>query len=384
MKIFLINNLYTPYNRGGAEQVTQAIAQGLKEHGHKVLIITTRPRFARKPNKSSQEKIYRLPSLFFDLNKIPTFFRIFWHFLDIFDFLNYFKIKKILHKEKCDLVITNNLKGLSYLIPRLIRKLKIKHYHILHDIQLIHPSGLLRYGQEKKLNSFLTKIHAKLCTKLFASPDLIISPSRWLLDLHHNFKFFPQSRKITQNNPLNTNFFRKQNKIKKNKIFTLLYVGQVTEHKGVLFLIQVFRKYFKNREINLEIIGNGDDLEIAKKLSTNLENIKFLGKLSHQKVQEKMQEVHALIVPSLCYENSPTVIYEAASLGLPIIASNLGGIPELINKFGGYLFTPHNEKDLKEKIENLIKKEKHTIENVSLDSEIKNLEIENYLRKIGL
>ena len=53
------------------------------------------------------------------------------------------------------------------------------------------------------------------------------------------------------------------------------------------------------------------------------------------------------VVPSICYENSPTVIYEASLVGVPVIASNIGGIPELVVEGeSGLLVKPGDEQDL--------------------------------------
>ncbi|RLC36433.1 hypothetical protein DRH27_05245, partial [Candidatus Falkowbacteria bacterium] len=74
MKICLINNLYKPFNRGGAETIAQLCALGLESYGNEVFIITTRPRF-KKINYKNNNKIYYINSIFFYLNKIPFFLR---------------------------------------------------------------------------------------------------------------------------------------------------------------------------------------------------------------------------------------------------------------------------------------------------------------------
>ena len=153
MKICLINNLYRPFNRGGAEKVCETIVKGLIKAGHEVFIITTKPR-DQLSIINYQLPIYYLNSLYYNLNKLPKFLRIFWHFWDLFNFASYFKIKKILQAEKCGAVITNNLMGAGFLTPLAIRSLNIKHLHIAHDIQLIYTSGFAYYGEERMIDNF--------------------------------------------------------------------------------------------------------------------------------------------------------------------------------------------------------------------------------------
>jgi glycosyltransferase involved in cell wall biosynthesis len=106
----------------------------------------------------------------------------------------------------------------------------------------------------------------------------------------------------------------------------------------------------------LTIIGDGPLLEKIKSISQDDKRIKILGRKNKEEIALKLKESDCLIVPSNCYDNSPTVIYEAQAFSLPIIASNLGGIPELLNSDNDLLFYPNNEKDLIEKINTLIKK----------------------------
>lgn len=392
MKICLINNLYKPYNRGGAETVVELIADGLKKVGHDIFIITTKPIFKKPETRNPKPGIHYIPSLFFNLNKIPKPLRFFWHLLDMFDIGSYLKVKSILKKEKPDVVMTHNLKGVNYLIPRLIKRLKLKHIHTLHDIQLIHPSGLMLYGKEKKVNKILTRFYSYICRILFSSPDVIISPSRWLFKMHIDRNFFTKSKKIILPNPLILDTTPLS--VKKDKdIFRFLYVGQIEKHKGVFFLIRAFEMLCgencsprveagqKNHE--LIFIGSGSKIKQAKKMSKNNSPIKFLGKIKKKEVIKEMSNSDCLIVPSLCYENSPTVIYEAASIGLPVIVSDLGGIPELIHKLGGLLFSPKNESNLMHQMKWAME---HSSEIKKIGQKnrgrIKNYKLANYIKKL--
>jgi len=353
MKICLINNLYKPYNRGGAERVVELIAGGLWEAGHEVFLITTLPISRKHKNTKTQKhkntKIYYISALYYNLNFLPKVLRLFWHIGDMFDVGSYFKVKSILKKEKPDVVMTHNLKGVGYLIPKVIKRLGLKHIHTLHDIQLLHPSGLMLYGKEKQIDSVLAKMYAGVCRWLFGSPDTVISPSKWLMKMHTDRGFFKDAKQVIIFNPVHKTEIQIVKDQYDNKIFNFLYVGQIEKHKGILFLIKVFQMLCEELDgVNCElvIIGDGSKMKQAKKLSSNNKNIRLLGKQSKKEVKNLMQKADCLVVPSLCYENSPTVIYEALSIGLPVIASRIGGITELIYNTGGILFRPGNGGDL--------------------------------------
>ncbi|MBU0661691.1 glycosyltransferase, partial [Patescibacteria group bacterium] len=131
-----------------------------------------------------------------------------------------------------------------------------------------------------------------------------------------------------------------------------IYIGQIEKHKGILFLIKTFYQ-LPVTSYQLLIVGNGSQLNNAKALAEPNPRIKFHPWQSKEKDRKFLKQADYLIVPSLCYENSPTVIFEALKVGTPVIASNLGGIPELIqDRINGYLFTAGDENSLK----NILKK----------------------------
>ncbi|MBU0880203.1 glycosyltransferase family 4 protein, partial [Patescibacteria group bacterium] len=111
--------------------------------------------------------------------------------------------------------------------------------------------------------------------------------------------------------------------------------------------------------------------------------INILGKIDRESVAKYLNQVDCLIVPSLCYENSPTVIYEAFSMGLPVIASKIGGITELMKDNQEMLFEPGNKDDLINKILFVINnpEELKKISQKELEF-IKDLSLEKYLEKL--
>lgn len=347
MKIVLINSLFEPYSRGGTEIVVKNQAEKLAEKGNEVVIITSKPFFSRAiTTRVKAVNIYRFYPLnifsFYNINKFPVILRLIWHFFDMFNLHSYFRIKKILEKEKPDLVWTHNLMGIGFLIPRLIKKMKIEHQHTVHDVQLVVPSGLIIYGQENnwKQRIFLRKLWEKICRYLFNSPDKVIFPSQWLKIFYKEKGFFKDSEKIVE-----LNYDLKKEITFKKEIKSFLYLGQLEEHKGILFLINAFRK-IENKDLRLHIYGKGSLENRIRELIKNDPRIFFHGFVENSKLSEIFAKIDLTVLPTLCYENSPTVIFESLNNGVPVLASRIGGIPELIKEQkNGWLFEPNNEKD---------------------------------------
>jgi glycosyltransferase involved in cell wall biosynthesis len=83
------------------------------------------------------------------------------------------------------------------------------------------------------------------------------------------------------------------------------------------------------------IAGTGSYEVRLKRLAKNSNNIRFLGYMSNPQLQTLYDKAVAVIVPSLCFESFSQVIIEAFSRQTPAIATNLGGMPEMIAESGG-------------------------------------------------
>ena len=332
MKICLLNNIYPPFDRGGgSEQVTANLAQGLQEAGHQVIIITTRPVNQPNPQKANH---YYLASYFPLLHILSKPARLIWHARDMFCLLKAWRVRKILLQEKCDLIISNNLMGLGHLVPRLAHTDQ-PWVHILHDAQLLHPSGLLYWGQEPIIDSLPAQLYQAWNRYCFKKVALIISPSHWLLQLHQSKKMFGSAKVIQLFNPFDLPKTLEQRQ--PSTTFNFLSVGQIVQHKGIAVLLRAWselnqRLGDKQSRVKLIIVGSGPWLDQAKSLAKDQTNIDWLGKLPNTEVQTIMRQAHCLLVPSLTYENSPTVVFEAYHNNLPVIGSNLGGLQELLTE----------------------------------------------------
>lgn len=355
MKICLINSLYKPYRHAGAEIVVEHIINGFITAGHEVLLITLGKKI--EVEASNNLKVYRIKPLnifsFIDISHYPTWLRIPWHFVDVFNLSSFYQVRRILLQEKPNAVITHNLKGIGYLIPGLIRRLGIKHFHTVHDVQLARPSGLIIHKKEKPF-LILDKIYEKICLNLFMSPEVIISPSRWLMDYYRMKGFFRHSKKAIIQNPV-TNISEPEQENFNSGLIRFLYVGQLEENKGIIFLINTLKKVsLKNWE--LKIIGSGSSEAQIKELIKDDSRFKFCGYVRNSQLSNFYKQTDYTILPSLCYENSPLAIYESFSCGIPVLASDIGGVSELVkDNYNGFTFDPGDEKNLIKVLEHFLK-----------------------------
>jgi glycosyltransferase involved in cell wall biosynthesis len=131
-----------------------------------------------------------------------------------------------------------------------------------------------------------------------------------------------------------------------------LFVGRLTEEKGIRVLLDAWSSL--RVDIPLRIVGDGPmKCEVENTVSSNnLSSVAVLGKLSPQETLHVMHGARFLIFPSVWYEGFPLTIAEAFACGVPVIASRLGSMEEIIQDgFTGLHFCAADATDLAKKIE---------------------------------
>lgn len=356
MKIGIVSNLYSPEARGGAERIAGRVADALYERGHEVFVLTTQPFEGMRSlfpriRERTIEAVYR----FFPLNlyylkqdrEVPFPIRVLWHLIDLFSYSGRRAIREVIRDEDPDVIITHNLKGIGVSIAREIQRLGVPHIHTLHDIQLSIPSGLLIAGQERAwLNrSFLRRWYERLVRREIGRPDLVLSPSQFLADFYRARGLFTDTRVDVLPNPLPV---RKPPDVLQSRpdlATQFLFVGQLEPHKGLVHLFGALDQLGK--DIQLHVAGEGTLAALVQERADRDPRVTYHGFVSLEHLMRLLEGIDAVVVPSVCYENSPTVIYEAYIVGVPVIASRLGGIPELVVEGEtGVLVEPGNEQEL--------------------------------------
>ena len=107
-----------------------------------------------------------------------------------------------------------------------------------------------------------------------------------------------------------------------------LYAGRLTDEKGVRVLLDCWTK--APGLPPLWIAGDGPLREEVKSAASTANNMRWLGMKSSEEVIDLMRHATATLCPSLWYEGMPRVVIESLAVGTPVIASNIGGYPEMI------------------------------------------------------
>jgi glycosyltransferase involved in cell wall biosynthesis len=137
------------------------------------------------------------------------------------------------------------------------------------------------------------------------------------------------------------------------------FIGTLARPKGVHILAEAFGRIPEEVGASLLIVGNlTSKPDYSEELLAALgpdERVNFTGLIPNEEVPEQLESLDVLVVPSTWYENSPITIYQALTAGVPVVASDLGGISEVVRDGeNGLLFVAGDAVDLEHKMKRLI------------------------------
>lgn len=337
MKICQINNFYEPFARGGAEVLVRTVGRQAQATAHQVFIISAAPSPLSNRETEAGTVIYtEAPWLFSDANSINRLKRL---GRQLFGSQTAGFCVKTIKEIKPDLIISHNTYGMGLKLLSALSKTGIPHIHILHDLQLLYPSGLIYAGHENSVNSLPAVFYQGLVKKHSRNFKKVVSPSQWLLDWHMSRGFWPEAEQVKLLNPGPEIKYTPR---PPRDVFKLLYVGQLEKHKGFETLLNAWPS-LKAAGCSLDVVGDGS---LAKAAQARVGGQFFYhGRLNSEAVAELMSRSHLFVMPSLVWENAPLVLTESKANGLPSIGSNLGGVAEMIAD-RDRLFEPGSVQDL--------------------------------------
>lgn len=396
MKILFISNLYPPFVRGGAEYLGSELVKEMVRQGHEVSVFTSVPwdvlhGLVLDKRQEGKVLVYRFwpINLYHYLNAVKHSWpiRLIWQFVNLFNYYSSHRLRQVMREVRPELVVSFNLMGLGFNLSKTIKSFGLNHIHVLHDIQLLHPSGLMMWGKENVIKSWFSKIYQTINKHFWPSSAIILAPSDWLMSLHKQFGFFKNAVTEVLPNPV---LDENESTCKKNQSGKLLitYVGQIEPHKGIYWLIETIKKLpvdLKNF-LTFEIIPTGQNYDVDKYrvAVSDCEIIKTKFNQFQTEIDKAVVRSNLVVVPSFCYENAPVAITKALRAGTCVLASRIGGIPELVKEGeNGWLFEPGNLEEFISKLKIIVSKHENLakISELAKSSVSANI-LSNYIKNI--
>ncbi|OQX22589.1 MAG: hypothetical protein BWK75_00345 [Candidatus Altiarchaeales archaeon A3] len=405
MKICIICIFYPPYTFGGGTVFVKTLAESMSKRGHDVFIITTKPYDGSASIHSSVwtvngVRVYgfcptSVQNIPIYSGKVSKYSRIFTFLLNFWNPLSYYLVRKILKKEKPDLVNIHGATYLSYSVYSAVRSLNIPYISTLHDVWTFYPLNNLPYldkiagvkypflNDNYKVYDIISSIYAKINRIIIGNPNYVTFVSNAVKNIYLDYGFFNQSKKIVLPNIFEIDETESKKEKTNKKTFDIIYAGGLERKKGGHTLIKAFRK-IHDKYIRLHIFGSGEYEVYFKKLAEGDKRIIFYGQMPNEELQKFYKISDIAVMPSEYFETFGRIIIESFRVGVPVIGSNVGAIPELIKEgYNGFLFEPGNDEQLKNKLEYaILHKEELKEMSINCINTAKKYSVENNIYKL--
>ncbi len=368
MKVLICSNFFPPEAIGGAELVAFEHGKVLRARGHEVRIF--RGRLGGQPWRPYRVTKGRgeFPQTIVGLTPRDIAG-------DTWNFANP-SVERAFRDTVVDfapdVVHFHNLVGLSVRLVDLCQALGVPTVMTLHDYWAIcfkntmirNDGSVCRHGgfdclgcQETVAAGRLmpTPVRNAQILRSIVRVDQLVAPSQYMMERYVDAGV-SRERVAVIKYGIDVNRFAPVRR--QNAVFTLGFIGYLGHHKGLAVLLEALPCLDNLERVRLLVVGDGEQADALKALSGELgldAQVTFLGRIDNQAIRSVYDQLDALVVPSIWPENSPVTISEAMASGLPVLASDIGGMRELVaDGVTGFLVSPGDSMALAERIERLL------------------------------
>ncbi|MFN7981082.1 MAG: glycosyltransferase [Vicinamibacterales bacterium] len=413
LRILHAIHAYPPHTQAGAAMHTHALAQAQIEKGHQATVLCADYDLKRAHGHLESRVHEGVPIVEITNNWVSE------TFVDTYvDAVIGERVRHVLEDLKPDVVHVHNLRNLTFDLPRLARNAGARVVATLHDHDLVCASAAQRLhgaeshlcvdidtsrcarcfsestlGRQAALGRLKSKAGGALSSlaraaraalpltvarlsgrapsfhatqadlehrrdaarAVYANIDLFVTPSS-SLGREYEALGLPAQKLLVSGYGMPS--CRQEHKLRTTSArMRIGFIGTPIWRKGVHVLLDAVRRLPANA-VDLTIVGDRDvSPEYAAHLAQRAIGLRvtFTGRVPHQEVGRQFSRLDVLVVPSLCLEGALLVIHEAFAAGVPVVGSNLGGIPDLVqHDVNGLLFTPGDAQSLAHELRRLL------------------------------
>ncbi len=366
-RILICANAYPPNFIGGAELIAHNQAKEVQERGHEVMIFAGELDIHRRRYSMTRERYDGLPV-----------YRIALHPKDYSsEYINFSHriveehFDKVLDEFNPDVVHFHNIVGLSVGLIAKAKRKNIKtvltvHDHwgfcfkntlIKRDTEICQDyskcAECMPFIQDDYQAGIPIRMRKDFLALQLEDVDHFISPSQYLVKTY-NSAGFPREKFHVVWYGINVGRFTNIRRIPSNGVVRFSYLGYLGRHKGLDTLLDALSLISRQDCVRINLVGEGEKRACYQKQVKEKGwdgFVKFWGKVDHTGIEKVYRETDVMILPSIWPENQPVSITEAMAAKIPVIASRLGGIPELVEDGKtGFLFKAGNAKELAQKM----------------------------------
>jgi glycosyltransferase involved in cell wall biosynthesis len=368
LSIVFCSNAYPPRFIGGAELIAHHQARILRESGHRVAVFAGDGSRGGGGYELTQDRydgldVYRVRLGVEDYDS------------RLVNFVNSGveeRFQAVLAERRPDVVHFHNLIGLSAGLIRMARAAGAATVLTVHDHwgfcyrnTLIRDDGNIcddfrecakcqPFVQDRSGARIPIRLRNDFLAHQFDLLDFLISPSTYLAAAYIRAGVAESKVRVVWYG-FDVPRFRDLQRTPMETRTRFTFLGYLGHHKGVATFLDAAARVRDTSRIRLNIVGEGDLGEKLREKTKayGLESaVRFWGKVDNSDVETVLRETDVLVLPSIWPENQPISIIEAMCSGIPVVASRMGGIPEMVEDGkSGHLFTAGDPDDLASKLQ---------------------------------
>lgn len=353
MRILLVNSLYYPNIRGGAERSTQILAESLVQCGNDVHVASLAKRGEANTFDCNGVTVHALELANaywpFGEESRGVLRGGYWHLRDAYNRSMQHRIDELLLHLRPTVVNTQNLTGFSVSVWPAVKLRGLPLIHTLRDAYLLCPRGTM-FARGANCAIQCRKCKAFSIPRLRASGavDVVTGISKFMLGLHSAHGYFPKAQRRVIYNAYEPEaaVLNKRSGASADGAIRFGFLGRLLETKGAGLMLDTFLQ-LPPGSARLVIAGTGDpayEAELKRKVAGR-GDIEWLGFV---KPESLFSQIDVLLVPALWHEPLGRSVLEAQTYGVPVIGSRRGGIPELLSEETGWVFDPDQPGSLRD------------------------------------
>lgn len=343
----MISNLYPPYYNGGYELACRNYSEGLEKRNNQVVILTSQYGVNKPVIDGNIHRLLKLNPLgalnYRPLRVNPFRIRIRYKQLkwSLFTRQNYDITLKVIKSVNPDIICAWNMEEIGVMPLLASNKMGIPTVVYVQDYWLssLQDTLLLEPGMLKRRFHLVMEGLSDF-NQLGLKHLIMVSKS---LQRHYVEKGFAEDiMSVIENGipeKLIVDAAKKNPASGDDGVIKLLYVGRLVQEKGIQIAVRamdILVNKFNIHNISLDIVGDGllKNVTPIKELTTALNldhHVHFFGRMDYDKVIEEYDRHFAVLVPSLWDEPFGLTILEAMARGIPVIASDRGNSPDMID-----------------------------------------------------